>query len=136
MAPLAVIVLQRYPAHRKTMSIVGLIFVIGALVGASFAQTVLQLIFTQGFLYGIGACFMYNPFIYYLDDWFIERKGLAYGIFWSGTGISGAIMPFLMNWALGTYGFRTTLRAWAVLTVCHPHPRVAKNISMLPKDCY
>ncbi|KAL9038093.1 MAG: hypothetical protein Q9214_005422 [Letrouitia sp. 1 TL-2023] len=50
-----------------------------------------------------------------MDEWFIKRKGLAYSIFWAGTGFSGAAIPFLMDWALDTYGFRVTLRAWALV---------------------
>lgn len=60
---------------------------------------------------------IYNPFLFYVDEWFIKRKGLAFGIFWAGSGIGSALLPFLMEWALHKYGFRITLRAWAVLVV-------------------
>ncbi|KAL8785270.1 MAG: hypothetical protein Q9213_003474 [Squamulea squamosa] len=86
-----------------------------SLILASFATHVVHLIFTQGILYGTGGAFIYNPFLFYLDEWFIERKGLAYGIFWAGTGIFGSVTPLIVNWALHTYGFRTTLRSWAVI---------------------
>ena len=35
----------------------------------------------------------------------------------SGTGTSGVVVPFVMHWGLGEYGFRTMLRAWAVTVV-------------------
>ena len=103
------------------MSLVGLGIIAVALVAASFAEHVIYLIFTQGALYGVGGAMVYNPFIFYLDEWFIERKGLAYGIFWAGTGLCSAIIPFVMEWALSVYGFRTTLRAWAVFVVYASH---------------
>jgi MFS family permease len=99
------------------MSIVGVIFITAALFAASFATTVSHLIVTQGVLHGLGAAMVYNPYIFYLDDWFIKRKGFAYGVFWSGTGICGVIMPLIMDLALNTYGFRNTLRVWAAMIV-------------------
>ncbi|KAL8867972.1 MAG: hypothetical protein Q9174_005307, partial [Haloplaca sp. 1 TL-2023] len=68
----------------------------------------------DGVLFGIGGALIYNPFIFYLDEWFIERKGLAYGVFWAGQGAVGSVAPFIMHWALNQYGFRTTLRAWGI----------------------
>ena len=99
------------------MPLAGLSLITLALLTASLASHVSELILTQGALYGIGAAFVYNTFIFYLDEWFIERKGLAFGILWAGTGISGTIMPVLMDWALNEYGFRATLRGWAVAMV-------------------
>lgn len=50
-----------------------------------------------------------------MDEWFVRRKGLAYGIMWSGTGIAGVVLPLLLEWLLHTIGFRTTLRLWSGL---------------------
>ena len=102
------------------MSVVGVFIIICALLAASLANSVGYLIVTQGFLHGLGAAMFYNPYIFYLDDWFIKRKGLAYGVFWSGTGVCGAIMPPAMEWALNTYGYQRTLRVWAAVLVRKP----------------
>lgn len=91
---------------------------VAALIMASFATHVTHLILTQGLLYGVGGALLYNPFLIYVGEWFEEQKGLAYSIFWAGTGFSGAVVPFLMEWALHKYGFRTTMRAWALFAVC------------------
>ena len=119
MAPFVVIILQRWPSHRKHISILGLAMITTALVAASFTTNVVCLIFTQGLLYGLGGAMLYNPFLFYLNEWFSERKGLAYGIFWAGTGIFGSTVPLLMEWSLGRYGAQTTLRVWAVFVVCY-----------------
>lgn len=76
-----------------------------------------QLILTQGALYGIGGSLLYNPFLFYLDEWFIRRKGMAYGIFFSGTGLFGAFIPAILQWGLDNYGFRLTLQIWALVVV-------------------
>ena len=65
---------------------------------------------------------IYNPFLFYLDEWFIERKGLAYGIFWAGSGIGSAVIPYIMDRSLNKYGFRQTLRAWGIFVVSFPRP--------------
>lgn len=92
-----------------------------SLVAGSFATHVVHLILTQGFLYGLGASLVYSPFTFYIDEWFVKRKGLAYGIFWAGTGFCGSITPMIMERAINEYGFRNTLRAWAAFLVSSPH---------------
>lgn len=52
------------------------------LTAASFANKVDHLILTQGVLYGLGASIIYCPTLLFIDEWFIERKGLAYGVLW------------------------------------------------------
>jgi predicted MFS family arabinose efflux permease len=49
-----------------------------------------------------------------IAEWFVQRRGLAFGIMWAGTGISGTVLPFLLQWLLDSYGYRTTLRVWAI----------------------
>jgi dipeptide/tripeptide permease len=67
---------------------------------------------------------LYSPTIFYLDEWFIKRKDLAFSIMWAGTGILGLILPFILQWALSTYGFRTTLCIWALIFVLMAGPFV------------
>jgi MFS family permease len=45
---------------------------------------------------------------------FIRRKGFAFGVMWSATGLAGVVLPLVMQWLLGAYGFRTALRVWAI----------------------
>ena len=95
------------------------------LIAASFANRVSDLIVTQGAIYGLGGALLYNPFVFYLDEWFIVRKGLAFGILWAGTGIAGMVVPVVLEWSLGKYGFRTTLRMWAVVVVSRTRSKMA-----------
>lgn len=88
-----------------------------SLVAASFATTIGVLIATQGVLYSIGFTLMYFPIISMLNEWFVARRGLAYGIITAATGLSGIALPFILATLLDSYGFQTTLRAFAVALV-------------------
>lgn len=58
-----------------------------ALAFSSFATTTTELIVSQGIAYGIGASIAYAPTIIFLDDWFVRRKGLAFGIMWVSSSL-------------------------------------------------
>ncbi|KAI9650742.1 hypothetical protein NHQ30_000767 [Ciborinia camelliae] len=114
-APVSLYVLETFPSIRRLSSIVGLLVVLIALVAASFATQIWHLVLTQGVFYAIGGSLSYSPTMFYLDQWFVKRKGLALGVMWSGVGTSGLIFPFLLSYLLDRYGFRSTLRIWAVV---------------------
>lgn len=116
-SPVVAFLLQRWPRIRRPLSSVGFVVMIAALIGASFSNSTGALLVTQGVLYGLGGLTLYFPAMYIIDEWFVARKGLAYGVVWTGTGTSGAIVPFLVQWLLDSYGFRTTLRIWTVIAV-------------------
>ncbi|KAI0386854.1 MFS general substrate transporter [Hypomontagnella monticulosa] len=94
-------------------SIFGLFTMCLALAMSSFSTTVPHLIATQGVIYAIGGGIAYCPCILYMDEWFVQRKGLAYGIMWSGTGLAGVVLPLFLEALLHSFGFRTTLRIWS-----------------------
>lgn len=77
-----------------------------------------HLIATQGVLCAIGNGLVFSPTTLYLDQWFVQRKGLAYGIMWAAKSVSGVALPFVASVCLEKFGARTTLRAWTVITVC------------------
>jgi MFS family permease len=85
-APISLYALEAWPSIRRLSSILGLMITVSALLASSFATRVWHLILTQGMLYGIGGSLLYSPTMFYLDEWFIQRKGLAFGIMWAGTG--------------------------------------------------
>ncbi|KAG4293652.1 hypothetical protein FPRO06_00237 [Fusarium proliferatum] len=107
--------LQRlYPRQSRWSPMIGLFIMCIALALSSFSQNTTHLILTQGVLYAIGGSISYCPCILYMDEWFAKRKGFAFGIMWSGTGLAGFALPLLFEKFLHEYGFRTTLRIWAV----------------------
>jgi MFS family permease len=114
-APFTFGTLMRYPRLRRWAIVAGLLIMCLSLALSSFCTTVPQLIVTQGILYGIGGAITYSPVITFMDEWFAQRKGLAFGIMWAGTGLGGVVTPLLLQYLLNTYGFRASLRIWAGL---------------------
>ncbi|TDZ37130.1 MFS transporter asaE [Colletotrichum spinosum] len=113
--PLVIGLLRLFPRQSRYAPILGLLIMCTALAVSSFSQTVAHLVVSQGVLYAVGGAVAYCPCILYIDQWFVRRKGLAYGIMWSGTGLAGVVLPLLMEHLLGTLGFRATLRLWSGL---------------------
>jgi hypothetical protein len=61
---------------------VGLSIMAAALIGASFANKVSEIL-TQGVLYAVGGSIVYFPVLIFVDKWFVERNGFAFGIMWA-----------------------------------------------------
>ena len=102
---------QRWQRHMVAVSWASCVI---SLVAASFANSISTLIATQGILYGTGFCMLYYPLLSMLNEWFVKKRGLAYGVLYGGGGISGVVFPFLLEALLSKYGYRTTLRAIAI----------------------
>ncbi|KAL8392109.1 hypothetical protein RB599_004858 [Gaeumannomyces hyphopodioides] len=49
-----------------------------------------------------------------VNEYWIARRGMAYGILCHASGVSGAAMPFVVQVLLAKYGYQATLRAVAV----------------------
>lgn len=135
--PIIFAIIQRYPRSRQWLSAVGLFIICLAMGLSSLSTKVWHLMLTQGVIYAIGGSMAYSPIIGYVDEWFVKRKGLAFGIMWvrdspsfahsfllclnskltilqAGTALSGVIIPLLMQHVLEKYGYATTLRVWAI----------------------
>src|SRR5699024_8684538 len=85
-----------------------------SLLIASAVNSVAGLVATQGVLYGLGFLILYFPVLGMLNEWFVHRRGLAYGVLYAGGGVAGAGLPFLLEWLLSGYGHRVTLRVMAI----------------------
>ncbi|KKY31193.1 putative major facilitator superfamily transporter [Diaporthe ampelina] len=100
----ALVLNRMHPRLSRWSPTVGLLITCLSLALSSLATTVTQLVATQGVLCAVGGSIGYLPCILYMDEWFVRRKGLAYGIMWSGTGLAGAILPLLLEDLLSAYG--------------------------------
>lgn len=80
--PLWFMSLLALPSTRKVSPYVGLVILCSAFVASSFATSTNQLIVLQGVFYSLGGVCVYAPTILFMDEWFIRRKGLAFGIMW------------------------------------------------------
>ncbi|KAL8961519.1 MAG: hypothetical protein Q9183_005298, partial [Haloplaca sp. 2 TL-2023] len=113
-APFMTPLLKHYPRCQRPLVWSGWALTIISLIGASFATTLGALIATQGVIYTIGVTILYWPIMSMMNEWFILRRGLAFGIIAAATGVSGIVMPFALAALLDKYGYPTTLRAMAV----------------------
>ena len=116
-APMLFIILQQYPQIRRKACVCGLLTVSLALVLSSFCRTIPTLILTQGLLYAIGGCFLYYPIYFFIDEWFVARRGFAFGIMWAGSGVGGLSGPLIMGQLLEKFGFEIMIRSWAVAMI-------------------
>lgn len=70
----------------------------------------------------MGILIMYYPIFNMMNEWFVERRGLALGVICASTGFSGLFYPFVLESLLNKFGPATTLRisALALLLLCGP----------------
>ncbi|KAI0465575.1 major facilitator superfamily domain-containing protein [Xylaria cf. heliscus] len=113
-APVIIPFIQRYQRWRRHMICVGWSICIAGLVLGSFASTLETLILTQGVAYGVGFLIFYYPILGMVNEYWIARRGMAYGLMCGASGFSGSVIPFVLQALLTKYGYRTTLRAVAV----------------------
>ncbi|KAI1150388.1 major facilitator superfamily domain-containing protein [Nemania diffusa] len=113
-APVVMPFIQRYQRWRRRMIYIGWSICIAALALGSFASTLEVLILTQGVAYGIGFLIFYYPILSMVNEYWIARRGMAYGVLCGASGVSGSVMPFVLQALLERYGYRTTLRAVAI----------------------
>lgn len=131
-APIASPLVGKYQRFQRHLVVVGSALCALSLLAASFVNSVPGLIATQGVMYGLGFAMLYTPVLRMLDEWFVRRRGLAYGLLYAGGGLSGAGLPFLLEALLSKYGFRTTLRAVAVAQLVLVAPILPLIKSRLP----
>lgn len=121
-SPFTFFILTRWPRLRRWFGPIGLVLTALGFVLSSFANKVWQLIATQGVLCALGCGLLFTPTTLYLDEWFVCRKGLAYGVMWAGKSATGVAVPFAMEASLRRFGPATTLRAWSVVIVHRMSP--------------
>ena len=67
-----------------------------------------------------------------MNEWWIARRGLAFGLITSAAGVAGIVMPIVIEILLKNYGHQTTLRAVAVAMVVLSGPLIPFLKSRLP----
>jgi MFS family permease len=123
-APLITPLIRRWSNYRTHMILVGWPLCILALVAGSFANTLGTLLLTQGVMYGVGFIIFYYPILSMVDEFWVRRRGMAYGLLCSASGASGAVMPLIIQALLRRYGYRATLQTVAVALVVLTGPLI------------
>ena len=112
-SPIMCVLMDLLPGHKVHMVWAGWLMCAIAVFSASFTSDVPTLIATQGFLYGMGCLALIIPLTALLYDWFVAKRGLAYAIVSSSTGITCSAFPFILQLMLDRFGAPTTLRGLA-----------------------
>lgn len=131
-APFSAMLSKRFPKYHRQQIWVGWPICIGGLVAASFMKSIGGLIVTQGVMYGVGFIVLTYPIICMVDEWWIQRKGMAFGVISCASGASGAVMPFITSALLEKYGYKTTLQATAVAMAILTGPLIPLLKGRLP----
>ncbi|KAG4029328.1 hypothetical protein MFRU_016g00820 [Monilinia fructicola] len=113
-APLSASLTKRFPRYQTHQIWLGLPICILGLVAGSFCTSVQGLIWTQGVMYGCGFVILTYPIISMINEWWVARKGMAFGLISAASGVSGAGMPFIIQFLLSRYGYQTALRIIAI----------------------
>lgn len=111
--PFVVAVCRLYPRQARWFILFGLTIASLGLALSSFCTSVPHLIGVQGFVFGVCGCLAFCPCTLYIDEWFVRRKSLAYGIVWSALAFGGVIITLVIDVLLQNVGFKVTTRICA-----------------------
>jgi MFS family permease len=105
---------------RRVVIVCGLMITLGLLL-ASFGG-LYQLYASNLLLIGLlGAAGMFSPMMAYVTGWFDRHRGSAIALVSSGQYVAGAVWPLLFQVSVDAYGWRQTMRIFAVvITVTIP----------------
>ncbi|WVQ75331.1 hypothetical protein IAR50_004948 [Cryptococcus sp. DSM 104548] len=101
-------VIAAYPRWQKSAQAIGVLSASIGLVSSAFATRPWHLLVSIGCIYPLCGA-LYVPCATLLFEWFSERRGLATGIMYAGTGLGGTIVPYIIDGLLKSVGYRMTM---------------------------
>lgn len=133
-APLALPLIKRFQKYQRQMIWIGWPLCLAGLVAGSFTSTLEGLILTQGVAYGLGFLIFYYPILNMVNEYWVNRRGMAYGLLCGASGVSGAVLPLVSQLLLERYGYRTTLRIFSVALIVLTGPLIPFLKGRLPRS--
>ncbi|EIM85762.1 MFS general substrate transporter [Stereum hirsutum FP-91666 SS1] len=106
---------NRFPRLRRPVMWLGALLSWIALFSASYTDDVKQLVGLQGALYAIGGALLYAPVPNLVQEWFVARRGIAYGVIYAGTSFAGLFFPVLLPHLFSLWGIAKTLRYLSII---------------------
>jgi len=103
-------ILPRSAKYRQAIVIAGIGILVLAMILASFATTALQIVATQGILFGLGGILLNFVHLSVFPEWFDQKRGQAMGFIWLGFRVGGLAFPLICQWLLDRHGYQMTLR--------------------------
>lgn len=74
----------------------------------SRVNSIWQLYLFFGFIVAIGMSGGFVPMLSTVSRWFVKRRGLIIGVVAAGTGLGTLIVPWIANWLISSYDWRTS----------------------------
>ena len=102
--------------------ILGTILLALGYASAGWAGTLWHYTLAQGLLIGVGSSATFAPLLAHTSLWFVERRGIAVGIFASGNYLAGAVWPPVVQHFIESVGWRQTYFGIAVFCVASMLP--------------
>jgi len=88
----------------------GTVFFFIALILASYSQTFVQVVLSQGLLLGLSSSAIYWPAATVVPQWFSKRRGLAVGISVLGSGVGNFVIVLILEPLIQNHGLAYSLR--------------------------
>ena len=121
------------------VALIGIATIVAGLFLATIGLVPWHLYATLGVLVGVGSvCLGYTGQSLYLPNWFVERRGLAMGIAFSGVGIGSIVLLPWMQSNMSTHGWRYACTSLALVVLVLGIPlafllrRKPQDIGLLP----
>lgn len=84
LTPLVIGAMIVCPRIQCWISTTGMVLMCLSLAAGSFSLNTTHLALTQGVMYGIGGSLAFTPAIVFTNEWFVKRRGFAFGFVWVG----------------------------------------------------
>ncbi len=115
---------RRYPQHIRKFIALGTVVCCGAFYGYSLS-TKLWHFYALAAFYGTGSMTLAGISITTLiNNWFVEKRGLATGLAFAGSGVSAAIMTPVLTTIVADFGWRMGYRTMSLVSLCLLVPAV------------
>lgn len=85
-------------------------------------------------MYGLGFTIAEYPIISMINEFWVARRGMAYGLVCASSGLSGAVFPFVIEQLLARYGYRTTLLSMGIGLIVLTGPLLLTLKGRLPES--
>ncbi|OLN87377.1 Riboflavin transporter MCH5-like protein 17 [Colletotrichum chlorophyti] len=99
----------------RTTLIIGFVFQIGGVFGASFSSQYWHFLLSQGIATGIGNGMHFTALVWLVSQYFTKRRGLALGISSCGAPIGAVIFTIIARQLIPSMGYKWTLRIMGFL---------------------
>lgn len=102
---------------RRTTLLGGCLAATGMFLSAIFVDSIFVLYFTYGIMFGLGAALAYTPSLAILGHYFKRYLGLVNGFVASGSSVSTAVLPIVLEALLQQFSLEWTFAVMGMLSL-------------------